>query len=98
MKTTKKRLTSLLLSAICFGTMAAQLGMQASATTDPRDVNQDGTINIGDVIYLNRYLLGDFYVSDPSVLDANQNYLIDVADSNCIMAYVTESSYTCYYL
>ncbi len=71
-----------------------------SAYTCPYDcdVNQDGTVNILDSIMFNQYLTGRFYVSDPSVMDVNGNFLIDIQDTKCILAHTIKASYTCVYV
>jgi len=74
--------------------VSAMGALPAAATYDPCDVNRDGTVSIQDVIYLNRYLMGHFSVTDVSVLDANQNLIIDEADAYCVLAYLTDSVYS----
>ncbi len=69
-------------------------GMEASAAVRDRDVNNDGIIDILDVITLNRYLGGMFYVSNPAEMDANGDYIIDIGDSYCIQAYTINLSYS----
>lgn len=55
------------------------------------DVNQDGAVDIIDVITINKYLIGGFYVSESSMklLDVNKNYIIDFVDSQSVMGYIT---------
>ncbi len=76
------------------GAMVSGMGaLPAAATYDPCDVNRDGTVSIQDSIYVNRYLMGYFYLSDPSVLDATGNDVIDAADSACVLAALTDSDF-----
>ncbi len=86
---------ALALSAV---SLLCVMPLGAGATNYDCDVNGDGSEDILDNIALNRYLMGQYYVSDPSVMDVNGNFLIDVADTNCVMAEITHSSYTCTYL
>ncbi len=89
-----KRMKSLTAIAV-IGAMISGMGaLPAAATYDPCDVNRDGRVSIQDVIYLNQYLMGYFYVSDPSVLDANQNYIVDIADSYCVLAETVAQTYS----
>ncbi len=91
----RQRLAAAVVAAATLGSMMVPTG---AAAYDRRDVNRDGVVNVLDTITLNRYLAGMFYVDNPSIMDANQNYLIDVADVHCIMAYTINASYTCTYL
>lgn len=72
--------------------------MGTSAAVRDKDVNNDGTIDILDVIMLNQYLAGQFYVSNPAEMDANGDYIIDLADSYCVQAYTIGADYTCTFL
>lgn len=79
------------LSAVC---LLCMVPMGVGATNYDCDVNGDGSEDILDSIALNRYLMGQYYVSDPSVMDVNGNWVVDHADAQCIMAEVSHSSYT----
>lgn len=48
------------------------------------DVNGDGSVTISDVQIVNKYLMGVGYVSAPSVLDVNENLIVDYADAQCV--------------
>ena len=88
-----RRMKSLTAIAV-IGAMVSGMGaLPAAATYDPCDVNRDGTVSIQDSIYVNRYLMGYFYLSDPSVLDASGNDVIDAADSACVLAALTDSDF-----
>lgn len=68
--------------------------MGTSAALRDKDVNNDGSIDILDVIMLNQYLAGLFYVSNPAEMDANGNYIISPADANCVLAYTVNKNYS----
>ncbi len=72
--------------------------MGAGATDYDCDVNGDGAEDILDAIALNRYLLGLYYVGDPSAFDVNENLVVDYADTQCIMACVTRNDYSHRYI
>lgn len=61
---------------------------------DPCDVNHDGSVDIMDVIRLNKYLGGTEAVLHPNYLDANGNKIVDIADTEKVLATVVETSYT----
>ncbi|MBR6618037.1 MAG: hypothetical protein IKL00_09245 [Oscillospiraceae bacterium] len=92
---TKARILAPVLSAVC---LLCMMPMGAGATNYDCDVNGDGSEDILDSIALNRYLMGQYYVSDPSVMDVNGNLIVDVADSYCIMACVTDCDYSHIYI
>lgn len=86
----KKLLAGLTAAVMLCG---AVMSVGVSAAVYDCDVNNDGAVNMLDTITLNQYLLGGFYVNDPSIFDVNGNYIIDTADSNCIMATITGNTY-----
>ncbi len=61
-----------------------------SALTAPNsyDINNDGAINISDVVSINMALIGSWKPTNILTLDANQNGIIDNLDSKAIMSYV----------
>jgi hypothetical protein len=86
----KRKLTALLAAAA----MAfAVVPCSAAADYDPKDTDHDGDVDIMDVIFLNRCLIGSRYVTDVSILDANQNLIVDSLDSKCIMASLVDLTY-----
>ncbi len=88
-----RRMRSLTAIAV-IGAMILGMGaLPTAAAYDPCDVNRDGRVSIQDSIYVNRYLMGYFYLSDPSVLDATGNDVIDAADSACVLAALTDSDF-----
>ncbi len=93
-----KRMAKYALTLTAMAALLASAALPAAADYDVRDVNRDGQVSMADAIYLNRYLMGNFSLSDPSVLDANQNLIIDHADSQCIQAYLIDLTYACTFL
>lgn len=93
-----KRMTKYALTLTAMAALLASAALPAAADYDVRDVNRDGQVSMADVIYLNRYLMGNYSLSDPSVLDANQNAVISFADSQYISAYLIDLTYTCTFL
>ncbi len=92
-----KRMKGLTALAV-IGAMISGMGaLPTAAAYDPCDVNRDGKVSIQDSVYINRYLMGHFSVADPSVLDANQNYVISYADSECVLASLTGVMYDVYF-
>lgn len=53
------------------------------------DINGDGTVSVSDVVYINQALMGKWKPTDISVLDVNQNGVVDDLDRMSIMAYVS---------
>ncbi len=58
------------------------------------DVNMDYSVNIRDVVYINRILLGQGKASNPEYLDVNGNGIADEIDSRMILYYVTGKNFT----
>ncbi|MBQ8926693.1 MAG: hypothetical protein IJ055_00275 [Oscillospiraceae bacterium] len=86
----RKSLTALLAAAV----MAfAMVPCRAAADYDPKDADRDGDVDIMDVIFINRCLIGTHYVTDVSILDANENLIVDSLDSRCIMNYLVDLTY-----
>lgn len=52
---------------------------------DTKDVNHSGTVDLNDVVSVNKYLLGMYYGNHYPWLDANQNLIVDAADSKYIL-------------
>lgn len=91
----KMKSAALAMAAVCIAGSLLPMAAAADTTYDPCDVNRDGTVSVIDTVTISQYLLGVFYVDDPSVMDANQNLIVDVADSQCIQAKIVGLSYTC---
>jgi len=70
--------------------------MNASATNNC-DVNGDGEVSIADVLMINQYLLGNFSLSDPSVLDVNNNYVVDAVDAQNVLAVTVQGTFDWYF-
>lgn len=93
-----------LFSAAVALTLGLGIGMPVSATAnnesidtisyDSCDVNHDGSVDIMDVIRLNKYLGGIEAVLHTDYLDANGNKIVDIADTEKVLAAVVETSYT----
>lgn len=81
-----KKCSAVLLSLTLSCTVAPLASSAASAAYDPCDVNRDGVVNISDVMYIGKYLNGKWSVEDPSVLDVNQNKIIDKLDQETVLA------------
>lgn len=88
-----KHATASLLAALLAVCALPSISAQAITTYDPCDVNHSGAVDIMDVIVLNRYLIGDLYVPNYNLLDANRNQIVDYADGDCVMAKVTNVYY-----
>ena len=56
------------------------------------DVNMDNAVNIRDVVYINRILMGQGIASNPEFLDVNGNGIADEVDSKMILYYITGKS------
>ncbi len=72
--------------------------MSVSATYDPCDVNQDGTVNMVDTLAISKHLSGVVYYTDYYLLDVNRSHTVDATDLNYItkklLSGITPS--TCY--
>ena len=91
MKTTK-RMLSTVLAILC--STSSLVSMKTVATYDPCDVNHDGNITILDAIIVSQYLSGNVRGNEYNQLDANMNLLVDYEDFKCVLAAVTELSYS----
>ncbi|MDD5947712.1 MAG: hypothetical protein PUC41_07980 [Oscillospiraceae bacterium] len=75
-----------IVSAIAFLACVSSLRVSASGI---KDLNSDGRYTIGDVIFLNRYLIGAVdYAGAVTDLDINGNYIIDTVDAQVYLAYL----------
>lgn len=83
----KLRITSLLVACVCaVGSVAS---LSASAAVLRGDVNGDGKVDITDSVALNQFLAGKNTVSDLTRLDFNSNYIIDQADADDLLRFLT---------
>ncbi len=91
----KHKLTAIAVAACLCSCLAAPM-MQSSAVDYNAlyDVDGNGTISIMDVITLNQYLMGAYYVADPSVMDVTQNLVVDAVDAQCLSAYLVNKTFT----
>ena len=52
------------------------------------DVNNDGKLDVSDVVTLNKFLAGEGVLSNYNVADTNANGIIDGVDSTILMAFL----------
>lgn len=88
-----KKMLACLSAAAMFCSSAVMMNVSAVEYKAKYDVNVDGSVDIADVLAMNKYRLGVFYVSDPSTMDVDGNLIINYGDSMCIMSYVMGMSY-----
>ena len=62
------------------------------------DINRDNSVDIMDVMALNQYLMGVYYVDDISRMDVNQNLIVDTVDSQMLLAYTIDLPFQFTYL
>lgn len=88
MRKLKKMLAMLSAVAVLCG---SAVSMQVGAVTYKinYDTNRDGTVDILDVMALNQYLMGRFYVTNISQMDVNRNSIVDKMDAECLLTYTT---------
>ncbi len=87
----KKRFCALALAA-CLCSAMVPMGASAVAYNVLYDVDRDGTVSITDTIALSQYLMGCYSVADPSVMDVNQNLVVDYVDINLLQAYLVSKA------
>ncbi|MBR2913841.1 MAG: trypsin-like peptidase domain-containing protein [Oscillospiraceae bacterium] len=93
----KRRVTAAAIAALCL--CSATTSLFAGATTyDACDVNHDGSVNMTDVITINRFLLGADYYPNYNQLDANRSHTVDAADATCVMSKITQTPYSACYI
>ncbi len=68
---------------VCICLPISVIAVDSARTYDPCDVNQDGSVDIMDVIRLDRYLTGEVSIlpTSISVLDAYADKVVNAADS-----------------
>lgn len=91
-----RKVVAAVMAVTCLSSVTAPLS--STATYDPCDVNRDGSVNMGDVLCLNKHLLGVLYYTDYNQLDANQSHTVDATDVNCVMQKALNMSYTSCYI
>lgn len=72
----KKILTSAVIATIA----TSPLTLNVFAENIHGDLNNDGSFDIADVVFMSSYLRGGFEVSNQSIMDFNDDYLIDAYD------------------
>jgi len=89
------RITKVLSSLVAAVTLAVSVGSVASAATyDPCDVNYDGVVNIRDSAAVKKYLEGNLYEENYNRFDADNNFIVDNNDIECIKAKISGLSYS----
>ena len=101
MKNTKKLLGAAIsiMYGVCFifptSVIAAELeDFDLVRTYDPCDVNHDGDVDIMDYIRITKYLDGSQGVVHIEYLDANCNFIVDLADAKRIWAEIFGHNYS----
>ncbi len=94
MRKMKKMLAIASAAAMLCGSAAT---MNVSAVTYDCDVNNDGEVSVLDVLVINQYMMGMYYVDDPSIMDVDGNHIITSGDAQCVMAVSVGNSYSVMY-
>ncbi len=89
----KTSLLALAVSTACLCCSVTSLIASADTQYDC-DVNGDGSVTIADVQIVNKFVMGAGSLADPSVLDVNENMVVDYADVQCTMAHALQMSYS----
>lgn len=90
-----KKIAGMLVSLACFGVMTTSVSALAY---DPCDVDHDGYVDTLDVISINKYLLGQYYLPNYKQMDANRNCVVDPSDATYIMEKIVGLNYNYYYV
>lgn len=83
-----KRLVSTVFAVLMTATVSGMMPVSADEIVYG-DINNDGVVNISDMIAFNKYLNGIYDLYDYEVADINCNCIIDAVDSEILYAYVT---------
>lgn len=89
-----KKIRSIITSSLAIACTAVMIGsasVPASATNLYGDVNGDGRIDLSDSITYGKYLRGEGVLSNYTVADLNQNYVIDGVDQEILLAFLVGS-------
>lgn len=60
----------------------------SAATINYGDTNNDGVVDLSDLIYLNKYLSGMCEISNYEAADVNCSYTVDVVDARIMSAFI----------
>lgn len=80
-----------LVATVFVVTLAAAMAGMMPVSADEilyGDINNDGVVNISDVISFNKYLSGIYDLYNYEVADVNCNCIIDAVDSEILCDYV----------
>ena len=89
MKKIKKIFAACMATLIAGATLGSMSAMPSSAALMLGDVNCDGSIDITDVVALNRYFVGRCELKSDFTPDTNQNYIIDQVDVLILEMFLT---------
>lgn len=89
MKKIKKIFAACMATLIAGATLGSMSALSSSAALMLGDVNCDGSIDITDVVALNRYLAGRCELKSDFTPDTNQNYIIDQVDVLILEMFLT---------
>lgn len=87
MKKIKKMFAACMATLIAGATLGSISALSSSATI-LGDVNNDGKLDVSDVVTLNKFLAGEGVLSNYNVADTNANGIIDGVDSTILMAFL----------
>ena len=79
------------LAAVSAATVMSVGSVNNVSATAPAsyDVNDDGMVNVSDAVAISTALVGQWKPTDITILDTNQNGIIDDLDRMAIMSYVS---------
>ena len=77
-------------AGICMIAAGSLNGITAWATTRCGNVNNDGDVTLSDLVVLNKYLCGQYELTDYAAADTNANYIVEYVDTLILNAYLTE--------
>ncbi len=87
MKKIKKMFAACMATLIAGATLGSMSALSSSAAI-LGDVNNDGKLDVSDVVTLNKFLAGEGVLSNYNVADTNANGIIDGVDSTILMAFL----------
>ena len=93
-----KKMFAVIAAATMLCSSMAAMNVGAANYNVRYDVNRDNSVDILDVMALNQYLMGVYYVYNISSMDVNQNFVVDTVDSQMILAYTIDLPFQFTYL